>query len=135
MLAAASTSASVRVAIIKSPLKLRSEAPLPTRMLETESVDWVASATVKPRPDKPSTRTLSISLTLESVSTRNTPVLSLDTVSAASSAMSTTEPKRLLARPTLVVLAIALIEAPLTEKDSREFSSALYLFLTAWLLA
>ena len=134
-MAAASTSASVRVAIIRSPLKLRSEAPLPTRMLETESVDWVASATVKPRPDKPSTRTLSMSLTLESVSTRNTPVLSLDTVSAASSAMSTTEPKRLLARPTLVVLAIALIEAPLTEKDSREFSSALYLFLTAWLLA
>ena len=40
-----------------------------------------------------------------------------------------------LARPTWVVLAIALIEAPLTEKDSREFSSALYLFLTAWLLA
>ena len=37
--------------------------------------------------------------------------------------------------PRLVVLAMALTEPALAEKDSSEFSLLLYLFLTAWLLA
>ena len=135
VLAPAIMSALVRVASTRSPLRLRSEAPLPTLILETESALCVATATVTPKPERPSTRTLSTRLMVESVSMRNTPACVLETVRSASAAMSTVEPKRLALLPRWVVLAIALTEPALAEKDSSEFSLLLYLFLTAWLVA
>ena len=137
VLAPAIMSALVRVASSKSPLRLRSDAPEPTLMLETESPFCVATATVIPKPDTPSTRTLSTRLMVDRVSMRKTLALlpMLDTVMAASAAMSTVEPNLTAPAPRVVALAMALIEPALAENDSSEFSLLLYLFLTAWLVA